>query len=76
MIELIAHDGARLFLNPDGIWHVRGSGTDTTEIYATTGAKLLVRGAVEEIAARIAEWRHNDRLRMRPRLHVVKKDDD
>ncbi len=77
MIEAVAQDGARLFINPDGIWHIRDSGADTTAIYSTTGATLFVRGAVEDVASRIASWQHDNRLRLRsPRLHIVEPDED
>ena len=61
MIELIAQDGAQLFVNPDPIWHVRSNGADFTAIFGTSGAALFVRGSVGEVVARIEEGKQRDR---------------
>lgn len=56
MLELIAQDGAKLFVNPKAIWHIRSGGLDAAAIYTTSGAALFVRGSAEEVAGKVNAW--------------------
>ncbi|MBW6524637.1 hypothetical protein KZ810_14120 [Sphingomonas sp. RHCKR47] len=56
MLELIAQDGSKLFVNPRAIWHIRSSGLDATAIYTTSGAALFVRGDAEKVALGVNAW--------------------
>lgn len=73
MIELTAQDGSRLFVNPDAICHIRSNGTEFSAIFGAYGAALLVRGGIDEVAARVTEFRRAERARLASlRLHIVK----
>lgn len=56
MLELIAQDGSKIFVNPEAIWHIRNNGFDTAAIYTTSGAALFVQGSPEEIAGKVQDW--------------------
>jgi uncharacterized protein YlzI (FlbEa/FlbD family) len=56
MLELIAQDGAKLFVNPRAIWHIRSGGPDAAAIYTTSGAALFVRGNAGELANKVNAW--------------------
>lgn len=56
MLELIAQDGAKLFVNPRAIWHIRSGGPDAAAIYTTSGAALFVRGNADEFAEKVNAW--------------------
>jgi uncharacterized protein YlzI (FlbEa/FlbD family) len=56
MLELIAQDGAKLFVNPRAIWHIRSGGPDAAAIYTTSGAALFVRGNADEVAEKVNAW--------------------
>lgn len=76
MLEMSLTDGTPVFVNPDAIWHIRDTGSNSTAIYSHSGAALFVSGDARAIALTWAELKLSSLTSNGPRGVRLVKDDD